>query len=103
MEPGLRAFTPWGELAHGLRGRAEYDLVKPSDLARAAPGGDTLRERFGSLPTLILLDELSMYLRKVGNIPNAKEQLTVFLTVSSKLSRAPPVRFSSRRSLSAKT
>jgi predicted AAA+ superfamily ATPase len=29
METGLRAFTPWGELAYQLRGRAGYDLVKP--------------------------------------------------------------------------
>ena len=46
MESGLRAFTPWGELAHGLRGKAGYDLVKPSDVARVAPGADTLRELF---------------------------------------------------------
>jgi hypothetical protein len=90
MESGLRAFTPWGELAYGLRGKAGYDLVKPSDIARVAPGADTLRELFGSVPTLILLDELSVYLRKVGNIPNAKEQLTAFLTAIFKAVESSP-------------
>jgi hypothetical protein len=90
MESGLRAFTPWGELAYGLRGKAGYDLVKPSDVARVAPGADTLRELFGSIPTLILLDELSVYLRKVGNIPNAKEQLTAFLTAIFKAVESSP-------------
>lgn len=80
METGLRAFTPWGELAYQLGGRTGYDLVKPSDLAKMAPGADTLRELFGGKPTLILLDELSVYLRKIANLPNAKEQLTAFLT-----------------------
>jgi hypothetical protein len=80
MEAGLRAFTPWGELAYQLGGRAGYELVKPSDVARMAPGADTLRELFAGKPTLILLDELSVYLRKISNQPYAKEQLTAFLT-----------------------
>jgi predicted AAA+ superfamily ATPase len=80
MEPGLRAFTPWGELAWQLGGRKGYELVKPSDVARIAPGADTLRELFAGQPTLILLDELSVYLRKIASLPEAREQLTAFLT-----------------------
>src|SRR5207342_516064 len=34
----------------------------------------------GGEPTLILLDELSVYIRKVHNLPNARDQLTAFLT-----------------------
>ncbi len=90
MEPGLRAFTPWGELAYQLQGKAGYELVKPSDVARVAPGAGTLRELFDNRPTLILLDELSVYLRKVGNIPNAKEQLTAFLTAIFKAVESSP-------------
>ena len=80
MEPGIRAFTPWGELAWQLGGRSGYELVKPSDVARVAPGADTLRELFAGKPTLILLDELSVYLRKITNLPDARQQLTAFLT-----------------------
>ena len=35
---------------------------------------------FGGEPTLILLDELSVYLRKVSNLEGARDQLTAFLT-----------------------
>ena len=90
MEPSLRAYTPWGELAYQLRGKAGYELVKPSDIARVAPGADTLRELFGGLPTLILLDELSVYLRKVSNIPDARAQLTAFLTAVFKAVESSP-------------
>lgn len=90
MEAGLRAFTPWGELAYQLRGKPGYELVKPSDIARVAPGADTLRELFAGLPTLILLDELSVYLRKVSNIPDARAQLTAFLTAVFKAVESSP-------------
>jgi hypothetical protein len=78
-DSGLRAFTPWGELAFGLAGAEGYRQVQASDEARVAPGADTLRALFGGTPKLILLDELSIYLRKVKGRPDA-EQLAPFLT-----------------------
>jgi hypothetical protein len=57
-------------------------LVRRSDEQGGAPGAPTIRELFGGEPTLILMDELSIYLRKL----KAKErelaggQLTAFLT-----------------------
>ncbi|MYA59587.1 MAG: ATP-binding protein [Chloroflexi bacterium] len=80
MEAGHLAFTPWGEIASALGGRDGYERVRKSDEDRVAPGAETLRELFGGEPTLILLDELSVYLRKVGNAGNARAQLTAFLT-----------------------
>lgn len=80
MERGTRAFTPWGEIAHALAGKTGYERVRASDEQRVAPGADTLRELFGGEPTLILLDELSVYLRKVKGIANARDQLSAFLT-----------------------
>ena len=76
---GVRAFTPWGELAAALGGKAGYDRIKSSDIDRVPPGADTIRELFGGKPALILLDELSVYLRKVRERPEAA-QLTPFLT-----------------------
>jgi hypothetical protein len=76
---GLRAYTPWGELAYGLAGVSGYDIVRQSDHERVAPGADTLRELFGDRPVLILLDELSIYLRKIKG-RKEQEQLTPFLT-----------------------
>lgn len=76
---GLRAYTPWGEIAYGLAGVAGYEKVRQSDLERVAPGADTLRELFADQPALILLDELSIYLRKIKG-RKEQEQLTPFLT-----------------------
>jgi predicted AAA+ superfamily ATPase len=80
LDSGVLAFTPWGELAVQLAGAEGYERVRNSDESRTAPGADTLRELFGGEPTLILLDELSVYLRKVQSMPAAKDQLTAFLT-----------------------
>ena len=80
MEEGLLAYTPWGEIAYALAGKDGYERVRKSDENRIAPGAGTLRELFGREPTLILLDELSVYLRKVRNLDDARDQLTAFLT-----------------------
>ncbi len=80
MDGGHLAFTPWGEIASALAGKDGYERVRGSDESRVAPGAETLRELFGGEPTLILLDELSVYLRKVGKFGDARDQLTAFLT-----------------------
>ena len=80
LEDGLRAYTPWGELAYALAAREGYERVRKSDESHVAPGAGTLRELFGGQPTLILLDELSIYLRKVHGLGQARGQLTSFLT-----------------------
>ena len=77
---GVLAYTPWGEIAYALAGAAGYERVRNSDQMRAAPGAGTLQELFGGEPTLILLDELSVYLRKVRRLDDARDQLTAFLT-----------------------
>jgi predicted AAA+ superfamily ATPase len=90
MGEGVLAFTPWGELAYALAGRSGYERVRRSDERAMAPGADTLRELFGGMPTLILLDELSVYLRKVKNLPDARDQLTAFLSSLLKAVEAAP-------------
>ena len=80
MEDGVLAYTPWGEIACALAGKSGYERVRLSDERRVAPGAETLRELFGGEPTLILLDELSVYLRKVQRLDDARDQLTAFLT-----------------------
>ena len=78
MGDGVLAHTPWGEIAWALAGKAGYERVRKSDEDRTAPGAETLRELFGGEPALILLDELSVYLRKAG--AQGRGQLTAFLT-----------------------
>ena len=80
MGDGVLAHTPWGEIAYALAGRAGYERVQRSDREGVAPGAETLRKLFGGEPTLILLDEISVYLRKVRRTQGAQDQLTAFLT-----------------------
>ena len=80
MGDGVLAHTPWGEIAYALAGKAGYERVRRSDEQGVAPGAETLRELFGGEPTLILLDELSVYLRKVQRLDASRDQLTAFLT-----------------------
>lgn len=82
-EDDILAFTPWGELAVQLAGSAGYERIRNSDrLGSAPPGAETLRELIGERPVLILIDELSIYLRKIKGpaAGQAAEQLTPFLT-----------------------
>ncbi|MBI2571108.1 MAG: ATP-binding protein, partial [Candidatus Schekmanbacteria bacterium] len=83
------AYTPWGELAYALAGAAGYRSVAASDQQRVAPGAETLRDLFGGQPTLILLDELSVYLRKVRGRAEG-DQLTPFLTGLCKAVESSP-------------
>ena len=90
MGDGVFAYTPWGEMAFALAGKEGYGRVRRSDEQRVAPGSETLRELFGGAPTLILLDELSVYLRKVKDIGGAADQLTAFLTSLFKAVESAP-------------
>ena len=90
MGQGVRAHTPWGEIAYALAGANGYRRVKRSDITGQAPGSETLRDLFGGDPALILLDELSVYLRKVYNAEGAGEQLTAFLTSLIKAVESSP-------------
>ncbi len=89
MGEGIRAFTPWGELAYALGGKEAYETLRKSDEARTAPGAENIRALFCGQPTVILLDELSVYLRKVEGRDDAK-QLTPFLTALFKAVESAP-------------
>lgn len=78
MGEGVRAHTPWGEIAYQLAGKAGYEIVRRSDEQRIAPGADTIKELFGADPVLVVLDELGEYLRRVQGM-GGRDQLTAFL------------------------
>ena len=79
FEGGVTAYTPWGEIAYGLGGIEGYERVQENDIERVPPGADTLRALFGGKPTLILVDELSVYLRAVRG-RKEEGQFTLFMT-----------------------
>ena len=92
LADGVTPKTPWGEIAWALAGRAGFDRVRASDEQGVAPGAETIRDLFGGEPTLILLDELAVYLRKVKRAAqkDAAGQLTAFLSVLFKAVETAP-------------
>jgi len=92
MGDGILAHTPWGELAFSLAGKAGYERIRKSDETHTAPGAETLAELFGDQPALILLDELSVYLRKARNLQSTAsgDQLSAFLTSLFKAVESSP-------------
>ena len=80
LESGLRAHSLWGEMAYRLAGREGYERVRKSDEKHVAPGTETIIELFGGEPSLILIDEIAVYLRKVAKVyPDATNQFTAFV------------------------
>ncbi len=80
LEDGVLARTIWGELAWRLAGRAGFERVRRSDEEHIAPGAETIAELFGGEPTLILIDEVSVYLRKVAkHARDASGQFSAFV------------------------
>ena len=58
--------TLWGEMAYQLDGQEGYDLIRDAVLTASAPGGRQLDDLFEYVgPCLILVDELTAYLRNV--------------------------------------
>ncbi len=79
MGDGIKALTPWGELAIQLAGPTGYESIRANDEQGIAPGAENIRALFGGEPSLILLDELSIFLRKAKKLSLA-DQLVPFLT-----------------------
>lgn len=91
MGDGVKAYTPWGEIAYALGGRDGYEQVRKSDEAGIAPGAETIRALFGGRPTLILMDELAIYLRKQAAKDSAAgRQLSAFLSALFKAVESSP-------------
>ena len=81
----------WGEMAYRLAGRDGFERVHKSDETHVAPGADTIIELFGGEPTLILVDEVSVYLRKVAKVyPDRVDQFTAFVHALFKAVSATP-------------
>jgi hypothetical protein len=91
LEPGLFARSIWGEMAYRLAGRAGFDRIRKSDESHDAPGAPTIVELFGGEPTLIVIDEISVYLRKIARVfPKGAEQFTAFIQDLIKAVSATP-------------
>lgn len=91
LEKGLMARSLWGEMAYRLAGREGYERVRKSDEAHVAPGTETIIELFGGEPTLILIDEVSVYLRKAASVfPDTVNQFPAFMQALIKAVASTP-------------
>ncbi len=91
LEDGLMARSLWGEMAYRLAGREGYERVRKSDEKHIAPGTETIIELFGGEPTLILIDEVSVYLRKVAQVfPDSVNQFPAFMQALIKAIASTP-------------
>ncbi|MDB4303986.1 DUF499 domain-containing protein, partial [Desulfosarcina sp.] len=91
LEEGLFAHSLWGEMAYQLAGRDGFERVKKSDQNHNAPGESTITELFGGEPTLILIDEISVYLRKATlAFGEAANQFTAFIQALIKAVSSTP-------------
>lgn len=61
---GLTISTLWGELAYQLGGREGYEQILVDGSEGGPPGGEQLARVFGDQPTLVLLDEVLIYVAK---------------------------------------
>ncbi|MFJ2167648.1 ATP-binding protein [Streptomyces griseofuscus] len=88
---GIETHTLWGELAAQL---GRYELVEEHDRTGAAPGGEVLRQIIGDSPTLILLDEVLIYVEKAMVVArgesNAGRQAMLFLQALTEVVSAQP-------------
>jgi hypothetical protein len=66
---GTRTHTLWGELGAQL---GCFHLVAEHDRTGAAPGGEVLRQMLAGRPTLILLDEVLVYVEKAMAVQRAE-------------------------------
>ena len=64
-DDGVTTWTLWGEIARQL-GPAAWELVAASDEARTSCGKQVWLEVFGDTPTVIVIDEIAQYLRRLG-------------------------------------
>ncbi len=73
---GIVAHTLWGELAWQLGGADLYSVVAAQDQAGQAPGKDVLAQLLPeSEPTLLLLDEVLVYVEKAKALPRGDSTL----------------------------
>ena len=63
---GVTTWTMWGEIARQL-GPDAFELVRAGDATRTGCGKQTWLDMFGDRPTVIVIDEIAQYLRRLAS------------------------------------
>ena len=79
---GVTTWTLWGEIGRQL-GADAYEIVKASDESRTSCGKQTWLDMFGSYPTVIVIDEVAQYLRRLASSGDGKVQQLAKATIDS--------------------
>jgi hypothetical protein len=91
---GPTCYTIWGALAWQLGGAEAWSEWQSLDREYIAPGGELLQNLLGSEPSLILLDELLMYIEKARAMrtgeSNLGRQTMLFLQTLMEVVRSSP-------------
>lgn len=75
----IETHSLWGELAYQLGKEDGYERMRYADLPTLLPDAGTIRDMLPDEPTLILLDELVMYMAALGGNDTGQGQLLSFL------------------------
>src|ERR1039457_700325 len=91
---GILSYTMWGEIGAQL-GSDAWHALSESDAQRTAPGKITLQEAVGTRPTVIIIDEIALYLRQLSSSGKREtrrlgEALPAFLKNLSELASGSP-------------
>lgn len=94
---GTTTYTIWGEIARQL-GDDAWAAMSASDASRTSPGKQTWLNMIGDQPTIIVIDEVAQYLRRLvtsadGNIEKmAKATIDMLKVLFEAATAAPAVR-----------
>src|SRR6266536_2161831 len=86
--------TLWGELAWQIGGPEGYGQVAEQDRLGVAPGGDVLARLIGEAPTLLLLDEVLLYVENamgvvVGESTLGRQTITFLQRLTEVVAASP--------------
>ena len=86
--------TLWGELAWQIGGPEGYGQVAEQDRLGVAPGGDVLARLIGDAPTLLLLDEVLLYVENamgvvVGELTLGRQTITFLQRLTEVVAASP--------------
>jgi hypothetical protein len=81
LEADVRAYTPWGQLAYQLAGKAGIAYMERWNRERVVPPWGLMRDILDAGPALIILDRMAVLWRRFAEaVPNGHSQMSSFVS-----------------------